>query len=93
MALAFTRSERIQAAGLMKHPACPYIMMYCIAMPAATCMLQQLVWRKNCLAAEAFGGIQEAMQGMVHAERMAVIAAMKCLYWHAKNETAHNTKY
>ena len=45
------------------------------------------------LAAESSGGIREAMRGVVQAERMAVIAAMKSLYWLAKNEVAHTTKY
>ena len=45
------------------------------------------------LAAEASGGITGAIRGVVSAERMTVIAAMKCLYWLAKNEVPHTTKY
>ena len=41
----------------------------------------------------AAGGIQTALQVVVSAERMAVTTAMKCLYWLAKNEIPHTTKY
>ena len=33
------------------------------------------------------------MLGVVQAEQMAVVAAMKSLYWPAKNDLAHATKY
>ena len=44
-------------------------------------------------AAAKDGGIAGALQQQVNIQRTALIGAMDCLYWLAKEEVAHNTKY
>ena len=39
------------------------------------------------------GGIQQSFAAIESAERKAMIAAMKCLYWLCKQEIAHTTNY
>lgn len=45
------------------------------------------------LASERTGGIVQAFSEVASTERKAALGAMKCLYWLAKNEIAHTTKY
>ena len=45
------------------------------------------------IAARRSGGIRSAMDEQVSLQRQAVKGAMKCLYWLAKEETAHYTKF
>lgn len=45
------------------------------------------------LAAEQGGGIAHVFSAVASVDRKAAVRAMKCLYWMAKNEIAHTTKY
>lgn len=51
--------------------------------------------RQECerLASEQGGGIVQAFTEAASVERKAALGTMKCLYWLAKNEIAHTTKY
>lgn len=44
-------------------------------------------------AAKCSGGIRAAIDKQVSLKRQAIIGALKCLYWLAKEETAHHTKF
>jgi hypothetical protein len=52
-----------------------------------------LAQEQERLAAEQSGGIAQAFSVVASVERKAAVGAMKCLYWMAKNEIAHTTKY
>ena len=44
-------------------------------------------------AARHSGGIRTCMEHEISLQRQAVRRAFKCLYWLAKQETAHHTKF
>ena len=45
------------------------------------------------LASQQGGGIEQAFSKAISIEKKAALGAMKCLYWLAKNEIAHTTRY
>jgi hypothetical protein len=45
------------------------------------------------VAAKRSGGIRACMEDQVSLQRQAVRGAFKCIYWLAKEETAHHTKF
>ena len=45
------------------------------------------------LASQQGGGIEQAFSEAMSIEKKAALGTMKCLYWLAKNEIAHTTKY
>lgn len=52
-----------------------------------------VVSESHAVAAKSTGGIRAAMEQQVVLKRQAVMGALKCLYWLAKEETAHHTKF
>jgi len=48
---------------------------------------------RTCQIVKACREIREVVQGQVALQKSAVIGAMKCLYWHCKQEIAHTTNY
>ena len=52
-----------------------------------------VVSESHAVAAKSTGGIRAAMEQQVALKRQAVMGALKCLYWLAKEETAHHTKF
>ena len=49
--------------------------------------------RDATAAAAGRGGIRVAINRSVSVNRMAVIAALRCMYWIAKNEVPYTTKF
>ena len=47
----------------------------------------------SAVSAHHSGGVCAMMEERISIKRQAVIGAMKCLYWLAKEETAHHTKF
>ena len=47
----------------------------------------------HAAAAKLSGGIRSGLQEQISMKRMAVISALKCLYWLVKQEIAHHTKF
>ena len=45
------------------------------------------------VAAKRSGGFCACMEEQVSLQRQAVCGSLKCLYWLAKEETAHHTKF
>ena len=45
------------------------------------------------VAARQSGGIRTCLEEQVSLQRQAVRGVLKCLYWLAKEETAHHTKF
>lgn len=52
-----------------------------------------LVTESHAVAAKRSGGIRAAIEKQVSLKRQAVLGALKCLYWLAKEESAHHTKF
>ncbi len=61
----------------------------------ASSSMHQLALRREHerLSSDSDGGIRQAFSNSLAAQRRAAIGAMKCLYWLAKNEIPHTTKY
>ena len=65
-----------------------------LARHADSRMHKSALWQEHeRLASEQGGGIVQAFSEAASVERKAALGAMKCLYWLAKNEIAHTTKY
>ena len=47
----------------------------------------------HAAAAKCSGGIRAAIDSQVSLKNKAIIGALKCVYWLAKEETAHHTKF
>ena len=54
---------------------------------------EALEQERACRVVIARGGIREAVEQQVVAQREAVVGAMKCLYWLCKQENPHTTNY
>lgn len=52
-----------------------------------------VIAESHAVAAKCSGGLRAVVDKQVSLQRQAVIGAMKCLYWLAKEETAHHTKF
>ena len=57
------------------------------------CHLDSVQAESLAASAKVTGGIKSALQNQVTVQRMALISALKCLYWLAKQEIAHHTKF
>ena len=55
--------------------------------------MDSILAESHAAASRVTGGIQSALQEQVSMQRMGVISALKCLYWLAKEEVAHHTKF
>ena len=65
-----------------------------LARHADSSMLKSaVVQEQDRQASERGGGIVQAFSEAMSVEKKAALGAMKCLYWLAKNEIAHTTKY
>ena len=52
-----------------------------------------VIAESHAVAAKSSGGIRTAIDRQISLKNQAIIGAMKCLYWLAKEETAHHTKF
>ena len=57
------------------------------------CHMDSILAESHAAASRVTGGIRSALQEQVSMQRQAVISALKCLYWLAKEEVAHHTKF
>ena len=57
------------------------------------CHKDAVLAESKAAAAQISGGIQTALDQQVSMKLKAVIGALKCLYWLAKEETDHHTKF
>ena len=88
-----TRNERNGAATFNSTP-CISLRKDAIRRHAGSSMHKAAVLLEcERLASEKTGGIVQAFSEAASTERKAALGAMKCLYWLAKNEIAHTTKY
>ena len=55
--------------------------------------MKSILTESHASAAKVTGGIQASLQEQVTTRRMAVISALKCLYWLIKQEIAHHTTF
>ena len=52
-----------------------------------------VIAESHAIAAKCSGGIRAAIDNQVSLKHKAITGAMKCLYWLAKEETAHHAKF
>ena len=56
-------------------------------------MHREAVEKKTLLKQSRRGGVARAFEKQITLQRQAVVGAMKIIYWLAKEEVAHTTKY